>query len=144
MSNRPVYETNRDREIESRVSELFAEAWGVDLVRLDRLAGADYLLVRDGQAKALAEIKTRGNPRGQYPTYMISAAKVYTLRAAAEVMKATPLLIVSWADDTGWINLASASGQVRFGGREDRNDSADMEPCLFIPTNSFRSIHVRN
>ena len=137
---RPVYETQENRSQEERVMQAFSLAYNVQLVRLNSLAGADYIVYRDGTATALAEVKVRKNPRGQYPTYMISATKVYTMIAASEVMKLTPLLVVKWLDSIGWINLATAKGTIKFGGREDRGDSQDMEPCLFIPTIDFTKI----
>lgn len=118
----------------------FSQAYDVELVRLNTLAGADYIIYRDGTATGLAEVKVRTNPRRQYPTYMISATKVYTLIAAAEVMKLIPLLVVKWQDGIGWIDLSTAEGTIKFGGREDRGDSQDMEPCFFISVNDFKLI----
>ena len=140
MVGRPVYEKSNDRLQEQKIAELAARNWGVSLIRLAELAGADYMMVKHGELKAIVEIKKRSNPIARYPTYMISAAKINALNAVAAVIKAKPLLIVQWADCAGWVDTHRANGDQGIGGRADRADPMDMEKCCYIPVTRFRMI----
>lgn len=141
---RPTYETTDDRGREAEVLFALAETWGVEYLRTPRYAGADYLISRDGEVKALIEIKCRQNNFGKYPSYMVSLEKIGRLQAAAEVIKAVPVLVVGFTDSIAWIDASKAVGQVRFGGRQDRDDKQDMEPCVYIPMNQFRRLDGRD
>jgi hypothetical protein len=137
---RPVYERSNDRLQEQKIAELAASKWGVSLIRLAELAGADYMMVKHGELKAIVEIKNRSNPIALYPTYMISAAKISALNAVAAVIKAKPLLIVQWTDCAGWLDTTTATGDQGTGGRADRSDPMDVEECIYIPVNQFRRL----
>lgn len=137
---RPVYERAQDRLQEQHIAELAASRWRVNLVRLAELAGADYLMAKQGELKAIVEIKKRSNPMAQYPTYMISAAKIGALNAVAAIIKAKPLLIVQWTDCAGWLDTTTATGDQGTGGRADRADPMDVEECIYIPVNQFRRL----
>ena len=137
---RPVYERSNDRLQEQKIAELAASKWGVSLIRLAELAGADYMMVKSGELKAIVEIKNRSNPIALYPTYMISAAKISALNAVAAVIKAKPLLIVQWKDCVGWVNTAAVSVAHGTGGRADRDDPMDMERCIYIPVTQFKRL----
>jgi hypothetical protein len=130
---RPVYERSNDRLQEQKIAELAASKWGVSLIRLAELAGADYMMVKHGELKAIVEIKNRSNPIALYPTYMISATKISALNAVAAVIKAKPVLIVQWKDCVGWVNTAAVS-------RADRDDPMDMERCIYIPVTQFKRL----
>jgi hypothetical protein len=137
---RPVYERSNDRLQEQKIAELAASKWGVSLIRLAELAGADYMMVKSGELKAIVEIKNRSNPIARYPTYMISATKISALNAVAAAIKAKPLLIVQWTDCAGWVDTNTANGNQGIGGRADRADPMDMEKCCYIPVTQFRMI----
>jgi hypothetical protein len=137
---RPVYETAKDRGKEFDVLITAAAAWGSEFAGTKALSPCDYVMLKDGEVKALVEIKCRNNPMSKYPDYMISHEKVGKIQAAAQVMGCKPLLIVRFSDCIGWVDLSKTLGKVSFGGRKDRGDSADMEPCLFIPINQFSNI----
>ena len=137
---RPVYETPKDRGKEFDVLIAAAAAWESEFAGTRSLSPCDFVMLKDGEVKALVEIKCRSNKMGQYADYMISHDKVGKIQAAAQVMGCKPLLIVQFSDYLGWVDLSKTVGRVSFGGRKDREDSADMEPCLFIPINQFSLI----
>ena len=137
---RPVYESPKDRGKEFDVLIAAAAAWGSEFAGTRTLSPCDYVMMKDGEVKALVEIKCRSNKLGKYPDYMISHEKVGKIQAAAQVMGCKPLLIVQFTDHLGWVDLSKTGGKVSFGGRKDRNDDADMEPCLFIPISQFSLI----
>jgi hypothetical protein len=141
---RPIYETKDDRVRERFVAEAVAAHWRVDLERETRLAVNDYKLTTNGKPFALMEVKCRvgydwTTLRFMY-TYMLSLKKWNDLwKLCRENDWALCLAI---ADMNAEVWAAKWRGtppdyDVRNGGRRDRNDDADIEKCVFIPTDEF-------
>ena len=133
--SRPLYESGLDRANERAVADVLLERWRCSAVKLPISYELDYALVRDGTVRAWAEVKCRRNARDRYPTYMISLRKVLAGLAMAERTNLPFLLLVQWADALGWVT-PSARG-IQIGGRHDRGDSADVEPVIHIPIDTF-------
>ena len=141
---RPVYETADDREREEMVANAVSAHFRVDLEREDKLASNDYRLVKDGKVFALLEVKFR---RGYNWTdlrfmgsYMLSFEKWWALWKLCQSNDLALCLAVSdklseiWASTwRGSIPLYDVSD----GGRRDRGDKKDIEPCVFIPIDEF-------
>ena len=141
MSNtRPVYETKSDRGKERKVSTELAKAWSAELLATQVLSACDYVMSRDGEVKALVEIKCRSNESARYPDYMISNDKVEKIKAAAKVIGALPLLVVSFTDGIEWVDLSKAAGRLDVGGRKDRGDPSDIEQVLLISMDQFQDL----
>lgn len=113
-------------------------------MRMPELSGVDWAFVRDGSAVAIAEIKRRAGLMHDYPTLMLSATKASVIRAIAKSLAVRPLLVIAWRDHTGWIDISELRGEVRFGGRRDRGDELDSEPCEFFPVDLFRRLNGGN
>lgn len=145
---RPIYEREGDREREEFVAQCVAEHFGVTLQRNEALASSDYvLLTAKGKPFSILEIKCRYgytwtelNFKG---TYLLSKHKWDTNTKIAR--------------DNGWaFSLAVADKHreiwmarwrepfpkwdVFEGGRRDRNDKKDLEPCVWIPTSEFTTV----
>ena len=72
---RPIYETQFDLARENEVKDTLKVMWGVEFNKLPIAYHVDWMVTRNGEAKAFAELKCRNNPRRQYPTLMLSLHK---------------------------------------------------------------------
>ena len=139
---RPLYESSQDIVSESKVLILIEKAWRCRGVKLPLKAQLDYLLLRHDRGVAWAEIKVRTNPRGRYPTYMISLSKVMAARELAGASNLPSVLIVQWTDSLGYIRMDTLENfHIAIGGRTDRNDTQDIEPVVLIPIDDFRGLN---
>lgn len=139
---RPLYESSQDIVSESKVLVLIEKAWGCRGVKLPLKAQLDYLLLRDDRGAAWAEIKVRTNPRGRYPTYMISLSKVMAARELSGASDLPSVLVVQWTDKLGYIRMDTLEKfHIAIGGRTDRNDAQDVEPVVLIPIEEFKELN---
>lgn len=137
--HRPIYEGQGDRDAERVISDALRRSWRCDLQPTPTLAPVDYLARRDGKLVALVEIKARKNTMGAYPTYMISASKLLTMRSLSEMLGVPSIIVVGWSDKIGWAAPDNVT-DLTVGGRSDRGDSRDKELVAHIPISSFRVI----
>lgn len=149
--SRPIYERPEDRARE-RAAMARLEAHlrvtiaptpkEIELVEAPRLHPFDYEVMVDGRLWGLVEVKCRNNRQGDYPNYMISERKVRVLREAAHARGVTPILLVSWADKTGYADATRLieRGIRAWGGRSDRNDPADQEAVIHAPLSVFTEV----
>lgn len=137
---RKIYETDKDRENQLRVSKYLEDTWGclfkkaIDLVAVD---GAVFTY--DNELAALIEIKTRRNPSNRYPTYMLSAHKWKRGLDLANEYQVPLMLVVEFTDGVYATKLKN-NYSVSKGGRTDRGDLMDIEDCIYIPMNEFRKV----
>jgi hypothetical protein len=135
---RPTYERAEDRNRQRTVMGWFCQSYGCSAKELPPLAAWDFEATLDGDVVAIVEVKCRTNGINAYPTYLISHAKVEAMLAEASARTIAPILLVSWSDARGWVNLADAPHEVADGGRRDRNDPADIERVALIPVEEFK------
>ena len=128
---RPMYETPAHRSAEGAVAASLAGRWRAELMPTPRAYPVDYVAYRGGRAAAFVEVKVRRNPRRAYPTYMISAHKLASAVSLRQATTLPVLLVVRWADATGWVEL-QPTPWIEPGGRADRGDRQDREPCAHI------------
>ena len=137
---RPLYETDFDRARESNVLEYIQSKIDCRVTKAPPKANFDAFLVGpDNLATAMVEIKTRNNASTKYPTYMISASKCTKCNELAESYKVPFVLVVRFTDGV-FATTVKGKYLVEMGGRYDRNDPRDREPCVFIPMNKFHKI----
>ena len=141
---RPRYERASDREAQYRLVCALADRYpGWMLVEMPELAGWDYELRHRDHPPVLVEVKARTNRRTAYPTYLISARKLADLAAAARKCHGKAVLLVGWSDAVGAVRIDHRpSYAVAEGGRADRNDPMDREPCAHIPIGDFRILNA--
>ena len=140
--NRPVYETDADRQREKELADLMAKHWGVTAKPNPKMYPIDYTFVGDyGEVEGFGEIKIRRNTKEKYPTYMISAHKVADAKKLAEATGRDVILIVKWScGSIGYLDLANTpADSVHWGGRSDRGDGQDMEPVCHFNIENFLS-----
>ena len=137
---RPIYQTERDTVNESIVMDFIQSKYKCNFRLTRPLDPFDAVILDDDDVVvALVEIKSRRNASDKYPTYMLSGAKADTVIRIAESMDAIPLLMVKFTDGIFVTKLMSGFERKR-GGRYDRGDALDMEECIFIPMDRFRTL----
>lgn len=127
---RPLYESEDDLARERAVVEALCSSLGCTYCKLPISYGLDYALHRDGKIISMIEIKCRDNTSSRYETIMVSVLKrmkALELRRAAGV---TTNFVVAYTDGIYLIDFAEKPDYVAVGGRKDRGDSADIEPCV--------------
>ena len=138
---RKFYESDSDRENESAFMEELSKIWKCRYMKMAPRFHLDYFLFRERKGMAFLEFKKRANPKTQYPTIMFEICK---RTAALDYIGATGLptfFVAQWSDSTGYINISSeAPDHVDWGGRTDRNDSADTGPMLHYRVDRFIAI----
>ena len=141
---RPVYETEEDRTKEQCVFDAIAKKFSCQCIVTPKLSVADRLFcTRDGKLVAIAELKIRTNPYKKYPTYMLSAGKHAALTSIGKALKVPALLIVKFSDSLQVTTLKDTYLK-EVGGRYDRGDSKDVEQCIYIPIDQFKTIEVKD
>lgn len=136
----PIYETADNLTREQDVADHVSRAWKRDLVKTAKLASFDFFAVRDNQIKALVEIKVRTNAHDKYPTYMISAEKIYECLMRTIVYKVPFYLVVGFTDCVMFYAPKTEDYTLEIGGRTDRNDSADIEAVCHVPMDMFKVV----
>lgn len=148
---RRIYETSEDRESERAVLDALSLAWHPVVIKqlpqLHPLDGfADF-----GGYYAWVEVKCRGKkddlPSTHYSEWMISVEKVKEGMLRHGMFGHGFHLVFEWLDGIFTTDVPQIIGECRIdpeGGRKDRDDPLDTEPCFLIPASAFRKIIVDN
>jgi hypothetical protein len=142
--SRPIYETEKDRQAEMEIAQEFVRAkWDCDIFKNPIQYRVDFALLKPGNVVfAWAEIKTRPKYRkGDFSTYLLSLEKVIRGKELARETGKPAFLIVQWTDALGWMDFEDIRPDewvIEIGGRSDRGDPQDQEPCLMIPIRFFK------
>ena len=136
---RPVYENEFDRSNEEYIKDYLEANGEFTYEKSDPFAPIDGLLLREGKPVAAIEIKARTNASDKYPTYMISASKANSMLQISWEDNIMPLLVVRFTDGVFAVVIRKGY-EKRLGGRYDRNDSYDVEPCVYIPMTEFKRL----
>lgn len=138
---RPVYESSNDICREAGVAEILSSSWRCAIHKLPRLYSCDFAAMREKAIHAWLEIKVRN---ASYSTYLISLHKWMKGVELAEVSGKPFFLVVSWPVNgkqvVMYYPVTREKVRVVIGGRRDRNDPADIEPMVEIPTDRFRRV----
>lgn len=144
---RPLYESPADLANEADVVKLLERKWDCVMHKLPISYKLDYIAQTD-IAKAFVEVKVRNytmTQLGNMGGYMLSLHK---WTAGVQLSQTTGLpfvLVVKTLDGVYYLSVDPSMtlgmihnlGKVKMGGRKDRNDWQDMEPCIHIDTNHF-------
>lgn len=112
----------------------------------------DRKVFKNGKHVGFAEFKGRNHDMRRYEnvspkgTWMISASKYLYLVELSLNYELPSWFFVRWDDQDRMVQTSSDGYQkyeIKEGGRSDRQDPLDIEPCLFIPFDHMRPIHVR-
>ena len=141
---RPVYETEKDRKMEQAIINELSDAWKIFYQKLPIKHRLDFALLDDKKAViAWAEVKRRDNDSTTYDTYMLSLDKYMS---GMKLFKLTGLpfyMVVKFSDGLYYCEvslLSYAQLNISFGGRTDRGDSQDVEPCIYFDSNLFKKV----
>ena len=107
---RQMFETAETKAREQRLGDIVAQKWRCDLQKVSIKYHLDCLAFRDDIPLAWVELRCRTNPMLQYPTYLISLAKVQGAKRLEEDTGLPAFLVVEWSDKIGYVNLAKLSG----------------------------------
>jgi len=143
--SRPIYETRENIASERLVAEAVGRSWNCEVLKLPRLWPADYCCVRGRSVEAFLEIKVRSytfETLRSMGGYMIDVRKVAALQSLSETTNRQAFLIVSLAGQIYFMPVVPSNKptQVVMGGRRDRSDDADIEPCAIFCMSMFRPI----
>lgn len=135
---RPLYETEETKAKEQRLGELVGAKWKCELQKVSIKYHLDCLAMRGDIPMAWVELRCRNNDMLEYPTYMISLAKVQGAKRLEEDTGLPAFLVVEWADQVRYVNLAQVDWTLGFGGMKEMRDWQDREPVCYIPIELFQ------
>tara|TARA_R100000654_G_scaffold64088_1_gene91552 strand:- start:4072 stop:4527 length:456 start_codon:yes stop_codon:yes gene_type:complete len=141
MVTRPKYETKKDLEYEGSAINHVSKIWNVNFSKLPLSYKLDYAMYRNNNLMGFCEVKRRKYRRADFETYIISLDKVIQANNLAKITNTKSILLVSWLDGLGWINLKESFSCKR-GGRNDRNDWQDIEPVCHFRISKFKTVNM--
>lgn len=154
QKKRQVHETYQDMQRERKVQERLCkyvarktkgDGGNVKVIPMPRMAGFDCIVTRRGLVVCISEIKIRTSGAGKYSKYLISVRKILELKNNAQAMNTTAILLVEFSDCTMYVDITKlnlASIEIKSGGRKDRGDAEDIEPCFMIPMGKFTKMEA--
>jgi len=134
--SRTQYESEADRRAETSVIEKVVKAFDVDgYYKLPISYVLDFAVTKSNRVIGFVEVKARSCEMQTYPTFFVAVKKVL---AAGEFdrLGLKTRLFVKWRDCIGY-TLLREPDEITYGGRFDRNDSADQEPLAHFDINRF-------
>ena len=143
MSSRPRYETEATLAQESIAQNDISRRWNCVPVKLPVAYRLDFALTRDNRVLSFCEFKNRNytmNQLGNWGGYLLSLHKWTDAQLMCKSIGVPFVLVVKTIDNKIWYSVFK-DDFVKFptyiGGRTDRNDSRDIEPCVRIDVNKF-------
>lgn len=142
MSPRPTYESDEDLYKEKQVIKAIAHALGLDFSKLPRSYGLDFALTNpeDQTVRAFVEIKARKNHSQRYPTLLLSLLKLISAQKLSSATSKPSYLVAAFTDGLFLTKLTSGLELITISGRTDRDDPADMEPCIHFRIPKMRKV----
>lgn len=132
------YETPEHVSAADRVARELEKIWQC---RISNSLGAhsafNRLIFEDNFPTAWLEIKCRSNAFNKYSTYMISVHKVDAAKIWKNLTGMPVYLAVEFSDALGVIDLLETKYAVAAGGRFDRGNPKDHEPCAYFDIKDF-------
>ena len=114
------------------------------MISTPRMYSLDYMALRDGKPVAWVEIKERKYTLETIRNlggYLLSLHKLTSARALHQITQLPFVLVVKLADGIYYKSFASdldfIKNRISVGGRMDRGDWQDIEPCVLIDTDGF-------
>jgi hypothetical protein len=142
---RPTYETNDDKIREAEVLAALSVKWRCESIPADKFCAYDAVLKRDGKVMGFVEIKCRNITIDQYPSLIISKAKMDAIVSLCHRHpdNPIPLLVASLIGRIVGTTIEPGRYKAATGGRKDRGDHADIETVYQIPWRLFKIITQR-
>lgn len=130
-----IFETEADLDNEQAVAAVLEKAWNAEFKKLDRRYHVDFMICREGNGVAWAEVKCRTHASTDWPTIILELDKCMKLSQLAHETGLPSILIVKWTDRIGWINMHRPF-PVRYTGKNDRY-GMDGSPCTILAISDF-------
>jgi len=141
--SRQMYENEATKARERSLAEIVESKWNCELNKVSIKYRVDCLAMRDNTPVSWIELRCRENTKDQYPTLMISLAKVQGAKSLAQDTGLPVLLVVEWTDCVAFVDLANVGFTLGFGGRNQMRDWQDREPVCYIDTKEFTSLTTK-
>ncbi len=152
---RPIYETAQSLADERRIMAAVRQHTGRALyaAKMPMRYEIDYCLLDNDpetttwakcKAVCFAEVKCRPERElRKFPDYMIALSKIQAGFRLKQLTSKPFYLIVEFADGIHICrNPYEFCLDVAWGGRKDRGDSQDAEPCVYLPINLFVPLEI--
>ena len=136
--SRQMFENEETKKREKALGDIVAEKWKSQLQKVSIKYHVDCLVMRNDTPLAWVELRCRNNDMLQYPTLMLSLAKVQGAKRLKEDTGLPVFLVVEWTDAIRYTNLAECDFTLGFGGRNQMRDWQDQEPVCHIPIDQFQ------
>lgn len=139
---RPIYETQKNLDVERGVASLLEEKWKCEVVKMPIKYGLDYTFTRNKEIAGFCEIKCLNYELAQFDRmsggYFISMGKFISAKTLAEFTK-LPFFLVLKTKDGIWYRKFTQFEGFKFvvNGRKDRNDWQDVEPMVLLEIKLF-------
>jgi hypothetical protein len=143
MIERPLYETQRDRDNEYFYKKVLEELWSIILFKTKHLAPADFLGVRMIDLKTLCyiEFKMRNCRSTTYAEYYVFQHKIDRAVEIAELSGVRFILVVKFLDKLLAVELTKEKlkdYRLEFNGRfYSTRDRFDIQKAYHIPLSEF-------
>lgn len=138
---RPTYETAGNRQAQTGAASEIEKYFDCEMRPTPRMYQVDFVAMRNGKPVAWIEFKERNYSMERIKSlggYMLSLHKLIAAKNLNEITGLPFLLYIKTTDGIYYKLFKSFKAKnICFGGRTDRGDPQDMEPCVLIDTDEF-------
>ena len=138
--SRPIYETQETLSAEERLIGFIAKISKSKPIKLGMKYKIDYAMTRMGCIDGWVELKKRSFDSNKYDEYMLSLDKYITAKNLTRDTGKPCSLVVEFNNEILITDLGAIEFRLGMGGRKDRGDPEDYEPCCWIPLSQFKSL----
>ena len=142
---RPFYETQEQVEAERRIIERLGKAWGCSVAKAKRAYHIDWV-IGESPRVAFVEVKDRSTYGWEFldahgGVYVSALKWGMALMLSWTTGVPVMLLVQTAGGELWWHRLAAREHDgVRMGGRVDRGDPQDVEPCVMLRSTRFKRL----
>lgn len=142
-----IYETEKNKINEKTIAARIEQYMDCEMIEAPRKWEIDYIARRGDKIAAWVEIKQRNYTMAEinmFGGYMLSLKKWMFAKTLFD-MTGVKFALAIGAKDGIYIGSFDCfyNQNIILGGRKDRNDIEDIEPCVLIPTTKFYKISER-
>ena len=137
------YESQADRDNETRIMNAIQERHGLELLKLPQRYKLDAVGYKNGDLECFFEFKCRTFESSKYPTTFIGLGKIFAARDLILATKAKCWLVIEWSDRVGIINIMDYK-KVSGGGRRVRGDPNDYDLMVHYNVDDFKTLNLFN
>ena len=131
-------ETEKDRVAEREIMDMLCLRWAARAKKMHVMYTLDYMVFKGDHSIAWVEAKDRAWEG--YETYLLALHKWKAAHQYLEYTRLPTVIAVRLSGELHTYNVSPSDlGKVRIseGGRRDRDDNSDVEPCVYIPIEKF-------